>query len=119
MEKPPDKIFLQWDSGEFDATWCIDKINDNDIPYIRKSIVAACERENAELKQHIAALESQLPRWISVEERLPDASERVQAVLGFNIKTRCTEARLYFDDTKFDGWAVTHWMTLPLPPEGE
>jgi hypothetical protein len=71
------------------------------------------------LLDYIAALEAQLPRWISVEERLPDASERVQAVLGFNIKTRCTEVRLYFDDTKFDGWAVTHWMPLPSAPESE
>ena len=37
--KPPDKIYLQYfnDDGELEVepTWCVDKINDNDIEYIR------------------------------------------------------------------------------------
>jgi hypothetical protein len=59
--------------------------------------------------------------WISVEERLPeDADERV---LVYIVSERCyTE----LDTDRFVGgrwvrWGdeVTHWMTLPEPPETE
>lgn len=68
------------------------------------------------LRARIAELE-QAQRWIPVSERLPDASEKVQDVLCYNAPILEMFTRLYFDDIGFDGWAVTHWMPLPLPPE--
>ncbi len=57
--KPPEKIYLQWiPEGEKyptpyaeDVTWCVDKINDDDIEY------------------HLA------PQWVDVTERLPGGEE--------------------------------------------
>ena len=77
----------------------------------------------------IKRLEAQQPKWISVEERLP---ERYTPVLGY-IKKEDTEAYIahvvvldggywakdtgvYYDDV---GGFITHWMPLPEPPEEE
>ncbi len=42
MNKPPEKIYLQWEHYEEDATiylndvtWCVDKINEDDVTYVR------------------------------------------------------------------------------------
>jgi DNA-binding NarL/FixJ family response regulator len=41
MKKPPEKIYLQWRDDSIDPydevgiTWCEEKINDNDIEYIK------------------------------------------------------------------------------------
>jgi len=48
-EYPPEKIYLQWydENGEpahpEDRTWCVDKINNNDIEY-KKASVCTCDR---------------------------------------------------------------------------
>lgn len=71
---------------------------------------------------YIRQLEAQVPKWISVDERLPKDKQYVlimwNGVLQFgfykpnrrewvNLITGC--------DTKYK---VTHWMPLPEPPEG-
>lgn len=33
--EPPEKIYLQFSGVIDEATWCVDKINDNDIEYTR------------------------------------------------------------------------------------
>ncbi len=66
-----------------------------------------------------------LPKWISVEERLPENFKRVlaYAIHGSALYLNCN----YFEAT-FNGdfWyecvdscriCVTHWMPLPTPPE--
>lgn len=76
---------------------------------------------------YIQQLESQIPRWIPVEERLPD---KMKIVLVFKRRT----AHFIWSDAMWnietdwcgeDGWsknphngcfAVTHWMPLPEPP---
>lgn len=70
-----------------------------------------------QMKEH---LESQIPRWIPVEERLPEEKA---------IVTACIKNRRVFPDVFYiEGcWysakgiveGVTHWMPLPTKPEDE
>ena len=72
------------------------------------------------LLSHIKELESQIPRWIPVEERLPEEKA---------IVTACIKNRRVFPDVFYiEGcWysakgiveGVTHWMPLPTKPEDE
>lgn len=57
---------------------------------------------------------SKVPKWISVEDRLPDHNQRV---LAYRAESRDT-----FEEFRMCcGWAIkgkiTHWMPLPEPPE--
>lgn len=36
IAKPPKNIYLQIDESE--VTWCADKINDDDVEYVRKDV---------------------------------------------------------------------------------
>ena len=100
------------------------------------------EAVNAELLTKVEQLESKcrqperdrdavdaMPRWISVEERLP---EEKKEVLCFYIGEDGTKWRtvgavvsfldggwrldIYYDDYDCD-YVVTHWMPLPEPPK--
>lgn len=87
------------------------------------------ENQNAHiaaLQQEIETLRGQLPRWIPVEERLPE--DPVKKVLVFVPHTHgdIVDAGRYLgaDGWVLEGWhltqnAVTHWMPLPEPPEVE
>jgi hypothetical protein len=69
----------------------------------------------------IAAVSELLPRWISVEERLPEDGEWV---LWFNKSWDCPIVVARRDGKSLDWggdlyWTLhgfTHWMTLPEPP---
>lgn len=37
--KPPDWIYLQFDSDGIPETFCVDRVNDNDMPYIRLNVL--------------------------------------------------------------------------------
>ena len=87
------------------------------------------ENQNAHiaaLQQEIEKLRGQLPRWIPVEERLPE--DPVKKVLVFVPHTHgnIADAGRYLgaDGWVLEGWyltqnAGTHWMPLPEPPEEE
>ena len=53
----PDGIYLQWEDPdcELGVTWCVDKINDDDIEYALKADLAAAR---AESEGYRAALEA-------------------------------------------------------------
>ena len=71
----------------------------------------------------IQRLEAQIPRWISVEERLPEKGMVVLVMWhGEMAFARYTPHRLgwYNLDTRYDSPnAVSHWMPLPEPPKEE
>lgn len=75
----------------------------------------------------IERLEAAVPRWISVEERLPEETNvyLIHAVHRYNKNDgyRCMDVRLFFKG-EFEPWQglpdiyeVTHWMQLPEPPK--
>lgn len=73
---------------------------------------------------YIQYLEAQQPKWISVEERLPEHRQHVYACA----KDKFRFEGIYIDPVGFEryeigeGWVnenrnVTHWMPLPQPPK--
>ena len=82
------------------------------------------ERYFGELAEYAAQLEEEQPKWISVEERLPDAGEKVMVcgvkngiqVGAFSGITRYGKNRRWWwkKNTILE---VTHWMPLPDAPE--
>ena len=65
MNRLPAKIYLQFvGCNEYEATWCSDKINDDDVEYIRSSRVKTqLEIKDAELahcNERIAELEAMI-----------------------------------------------------------
>lgn len=83
----------------------------------------------AALQQEIEKLRGQLPRWIPVEERLPELDELVLVIASGKPKENITLvgaielATLYSDGWCLETWPewtganVTYWMPLPEPPE--
>ena len=76
---------------------------------------------------YIQQLEAQVPRWISVEERLPEENAEVLCcckmqkgdvyyTLGVNYRNGWS-----FDNDPYaeHDQTVTHWMPLPEPPKEE
>lgn len=60
------------------------------------------------------------PKWISVEERLPEPYTRILALVDFGRYGKGLHTMTHFEDgewsvTMQDGETVTHWMPLPLP----
>lgn len=105
---------------------------------LEKDLAAAAdllENQNAHiaaLQQEIEKLRGQVPRWIPVEERLPEYGVRVLATDMYE-EDDCTgiwTREEYPDDPDGCCWIdergwwhaiddVTHWMPLPEPPEVE
>lgn len=82
-----------------------------------------CENE-ADALAYIKQLEAQVPKWISVEERLPEERQKVMVcglrngmqVGAFRGLSRSGRNRKWWwkKDTILE---VTHWMPLPEPPK--
>ena len=91
------------------------------------------EQDNAQKDERIRKLEQRVPRWISVEERLPDKSHDWVLIIGKWesdggwIVPHVAEYREGIWMTNGTGWnkiedlhiKITHWMPLPEPPEEE
>ena len=106
---------------------------------LEKDLAEAADRlENqnahiAALQQEIEKLRAQLPRWIPVEERLPELQSwgASTVVLGLIKSKNAPSLNKLYDLTLCvycdNGiWsmpgryvAITHWMPLPEPPEVE
>ena len=70
---------------------------------------------------YIQQLEAQVPRWIPVEERLPEKHKIVLVFLAYGtITTGVHNGELWWDDLNIvHDENVTHWMALPEPPKEE
>ena len=73
---------------------------------------------------YIEHLEAQIPKWISVEERLPTEEDapgdgRVLCVISKAAGSLAGERRAYHWEmvANHPTW-FAHWMPLPEPPEG-
>lgn len=99
--------------------WCGDKIKIDALAYIQQ-----LENHIGELTEMVAQLEAAQPKWISVEERLPDAGEKVMIcgvkngmqIGAFMGLSHPGENRKWWwkKNTVIE---VTHWMPLPSMPE--
>ena len=71
----------------------------------------------------IEELQAAVPKWISVEERLPDYGERVLIMFKPLDEEECISIGWLtqygfecYDDSVYFFRSVTHWMPLPEPP---
>lgn len=103
----------------------------SDCPYFGED--GCSSHLEADALDYIQQLEAQVPKWISMEERLPEAKMAVlaygQRVVfnGKKIETFPME-RVAYTRGEDEGWfswdsgdliEVTHWMPLPEPPKEE
>lgn len=64
-----------------------------------------------------------MPRWISVEERLPEPKEDVALYIRYGdvsfIRTgwRMGNGQFICPNDSLSGYEVTHWMPIPQPPK--
>ena len=80
-------------------------------------IIQDLRRENAKLRARV-------PKWISVEERLP---ENFISVLGYMtdagefppVRECYTVGNAFFFPALGDVHPVSHWCEIPQPPKGE
>ena len=101
------------------------------IMHLAADALGNSERHVEALQKEIAGLRMQLPRWIPVEERLPEYDARV---LAFDMRAKNKYIGIWTrekdpddgNDCWFDsaGWwyafdEISHWMPLPEPPEVE
>lgn len=121
MMKSPDEIkkglvICSCDEGRDKCVRCpyFDGTCRNDLNAIEKDALALIQQ-----------LEAQAPRWISVEERLPEDEKDVAVIVKLQKGNwmYLTAFRL-----PYGGWwinkgagldyaEITHWMPLPEPPE--
>lgn len=89
------------------------------------ALIQRLEAQNAELLQKAKQFEAKVPRWISVEERLPEYCVHVLAYRrhrhspedGFREIRIILRSEEYGMADRTNHYEVTHWMPLPEPPE--
>jgi hypothetical protein len=62
-ETAPKTIYLQWDGLDDGATWCADRINDEDVEYIQAAELAALESDSARYLSRIEELTEQCNKF--------------------------------------------------------
>lgn len=89
MTEAPKEIFLikgdceddfDWTDASWSITWCKDKINEDDIEYIRKDIYDELNREfNAELCRKNKALDYAMTLEVRIE-KLKEALMKIERI---------------------------------------
>jgi hypothetical protein len=75
---------------------------------------------SAQVQERFAELEAAIPRWISVEDELPENNGDYLCI--YTVDSRQQEPRIFTFYAKrfvvrsdYTEW-ITHWMPLPAPP---
>ena len=97
---------------------------EEDCPYYKCQDDMWCgEQKSRDAMAYIQQLEAQVPRWISVEERLPDVDVDVVLIIP-RIDGPCIRVgwlrktgRWWAAGQGIVPYEVTHWMPMPEPPE--
>lgn len=96
----------------------------------KQDVITKQERVRANLQDEIWQLQQQVPRWISVEERLPEDCKHVLVFMRRNFIVGWSIDYWHIDTDWLDdgNWSkhpaggyynITHWMPLPEPPKEE
>ena len=98
------------------------KLSQDALAYIQQ-----LERRICELTEKVAQLEAAQPKWISVDERIPDVGEKVM-ICGAKNGMQVGAFRGLLNPGNIRKWwwwkkntilEVTHWMPIPqMPKEG-
>lgn len=130
-----DEIYPTFECSDFDAVGeyalsLIQQLQDQNASL--KSLVTAAHAEIADLDTEVEELHDRIPRWISVEERLPeyDIDVLVCATGDFGSVITITSYSDHLHGFNIKGWVspwqyfhknytITHWMPIPQPPEEE
>ena len=118
-----------------DEQWCVDKLKIDALAYIQQ-----LENQIGELAEKVAQLEATQPKWVSVEERLPEPNTTVLLIahgwesqlvyIGKLKKVESQKSWLTGIISKASEWTVygfsylkepivTHWMPIPQLPREE
>lgn len=116
--RTPDEIKkgLECCSAE-ECTW------DNGCPYM--GLFSECnEGLKHDALAYIQQLEAKVPRWISVEERLPEAHKNVLVYMTnpigwWKVEIDWMDEQGWVCSADTEWHTITHWMPLPeVPKEG-
>lgn len=81
------------------------------------------ENHIGELTEKVTQLEAAQPRWISVNERLPEEGvwvltrEKYGKIRNRSLHVLSDGTNRFWPDRLFAGEHITHWMPLPEAPE--
>ena len=115
--------YARWDekTGQFADHHC-EFVETDALAYIQQ-----LEQDNARKDERIRQLEQRVPRWISVDERLPEhwhMDDKDRTLINYLVYSPDygVDVGNYIKSAK--RWVcmglpmnVTHWMPLPEPPE--
>lgn len=96
-----------------------------ECPYYEDGV--DCDGMEEDTLAYIRQLEERVPKWISVEERLPERDMRVAVLYRFPRSKQLFSSMLeyyaadpepHFQHTLGEGGPIVcHWMPLPEPPK--
>ena len=109
--KTPEEIKFALECGSGIPMSC------NDCPYKNAANHACGTESSADALDYIEQLEAKAPKWISVEERLPDKFLRVLGTCCMGVFEAVHDGKYWrIDGLPFKD-TITHWMPFPEPPE--
>lgn len=116
--KKPEEIKKGLVEAVAEMFWATKDGDDNDM----RRACGMAHTSMADALAYIQQLEARVPRWIPVEERLPEELTDVLTKCGHGAAWFYGLAHLFEGKWKVDGIGgsvdiVTHWMPLPEPPE--
>ena len=117
----------RYDCGNGDATYCYgcyrmeedshgEYVTYEDYVKLEAANLATMENLNCQ-DNVIAELESQIPRWISVHDALPESP--INVIIAGDLGYYCDGVWWSAITHRELDWDVKWWMPLPQPPESQ